>query len=136
MSKVFGLSLSGSVLSALILTTAITAPARAAPADYRFDVVTPVEASGRGSTVAVALIHTPSGTRVTNAEVFRRETVLREKGIPRIDERHIPLTPDGQGNYRLTTHYPLSDGTLLQLGARVAGETSPVRSAIRVHRSN
>lgn len=136
MSKFLSRSLGASVLSALVLTGAAATPARAATSDYRFEAVRPVEASGetsrRGSTVTVTLIHTPSGKRVTDAEVFRRETVWREKGPVRIDERQIPLTPDGQGNYRLTTSYPLTGGTTLKLGARVPGETRTIRSDVRL----
>jgi hypothetical protein len=137
MSKLLARSLGASVLSALVLTGAVATPARAAASDYRFEVVQPVEAasgeaSRRGSTVTVTVIHTPSGKRVTDAEVFRRETVLREKGPVRIDERRIPLIPDGQGNYRLTTYYPLTAGTTLKLGARVPGESGTVTSDVRL----
>lgn len=105
--------------------------AHAAPDDYRFEVVQSAQSSGGDSTVTVALIHMLSGKRVTDADVFRRETVLREKGPPRIDERQVPLTPDGQGNYRLATYYPLSDSMALKLGARVAGETATIRRTVR-----
>lgn len=135
MSK-FLASLSASVLSALVLTSAAATPARAAPSDYRFEVAGPFEASGdasrRGSTVTVTVIHGPSGKRVADAEAFRRETVWREKGPVRIDERQIPLTSDGQGNYRLTTYYPLTAGTTLKLGARVPGEAGTLRSDVRL----
>lgn len=136
MSKLLAPSLGASVLSALVLTSAVATPARAAASDYRFEVVRADQPSGeagrRGSTATVTLIHSPSGQRITNAEVFRRETVLREKGPVRIDERHIPLIPDGQGNYRLTTYYPLTAGTTLRLGARVPGESRTVTSDVRL----
>jgi hypothetical protein len=136
MSRFLARSLSASVLSALVLTSA-AASARAAASDYRFEVVRPAEAasgdvSRGGSTVTVALIHARSGQRITNAEVFRRQTLLREKGPVRIDERRIPLVPDGQGNYRLTTYYPLTAGSTLKLGARVPGESGTVTSDVRL----
>lgn len=121
MSKFLSRSLGVSVLSALVLTNAVASPARAAASDYRFEVVRPAEASseadGRGSTATVALIHTPSGRRITSAEVFRRETMLRE---------------NGQGNYRLTTYYPLTAGSTLKLSARVPGETGTITSDVRL----
>jgi hypothetical protein len=139
MSK-FLASFSASILSALVLTGAAATPARAAPSDYRFEVAGPFEASGdasrRGSTVVVTLVHAPSGQRVTNAEVFRREIVYREKIAPRVDERRVPLTSDGQGSYRLTTYYPLTGGTTLKLGARVPGESGEVRRTVRVGAQN
>jgi hypothetical protein len=133
MSKFLARSLGTSVVSALVVTAAAV-PAHAALRDYRFEA-RPVETSGEasrgGSTVLVTLIG-PSGQSVTGAEVFRRETVWREKGPVRIDERQIPLTPDGHGNYRLTTYYPLMAGTTLKLGAHVLGETGTVRSTVRI----
>ena len=124
-------SLCAPVLFAMGLGAATVSGAHAAPDDYRFEVVQSAQSSGGGSTVTVALIHTLSGKRVTDADVFRRETVLREKGAPRIDERQVPLTPDGQGNYRLATYYPLSDSMALKRGARVAGETATIRRTVR-----
>lgn len=137
MSKFLARSAGASVLSALVLTGAVALPAHAAARDYRLEArlaETSGEASRGGATVVVTLIG-PSGQRVTGADVFRREIVLREKGPVRIDERQIPLTPDGQGNYRLTTYYPLPAGTTLKLGAHVPGETSTVRSAVRIARA-
>ena len=137
MSKFLERSLGAFVLPALVLTSAVASPALAAASDYRLELVRPVEApsgdvSRGGSTVTVALINTRSGQRISNAEVFRRETVLREKGPVRIDERRIPLVPDGQGNYRLTTYYPLTTGSTLKLGARVPGESGTVTSDVRL----
>lgn len=120
MSRVLARSLGASVLSAPVLTGALASPARAAASDYKFEIVRPAKASGdasrRGSTATVALILTPLGKRITDTEVIRGESMLHEKGPVRIHERRSQLIPDGQGNYRLTTNYPLTAGTKLKLG--------------------
>lgn len=131
MSKVMVRFLSSVTVSALF-ATATVGVTQAASSDYRFEVAKPLEASGRGSAVTIALTHMPSGTRVTDADVFRRETVFREKGPVRVDERRTPLTPDGQGNCRLVSSYPLSSGATLQLGALVPSESAVVRSSVRL----
>lgn len=123
------LSLAAALLLGACSSISVT---RAASSDYRFELGRPVEASGSGSAVTVALVHVPSGRRVTDADVFRREIVFREKGPVRVDERRTPLTPDGQGDYRLVTRYPLSSGATLQLGALLPNESGFVRGSVRL----
>jgi hypothetical protein len=135
MSKRLVRFLYGVAISALFMTTSVGVT-QAASSDYRFEVVKPPETSGRGSSVTIALVHAPTGRRVADADVFRRETVFREKGPVRVDERRTPLVPDGKGNYRLVTSYPLSSGATLQLGALVPSESGVVRRSVRVDGSH
>jgi hypothetical protein len=136
MSQLLVRFLYSAAISVLFVTTTVGVTL-AASSDYRFEVMKPPEAtgSGRGSSVTVTLVYAPTGKRVTDADVFRRETVFREKGPVRFDERHTPLAPDGQGNYRLVTSYPLGSGTTLQLGAIVPSESGIVRRSVRLDSS-
>lgn len=131
MSKLLVRLLYSVAMSAFFVTTSVGVT-QAASSDYRFEVVKPPEASGRGSSVTIALVQSPTGRRVTDADMFRRETVFREKGPVRFDERRTKLAPDGQGNYRLVTSYPLSSGATLQLGAIVPRESGIVRGSVRI----
>lgn len=125
-----------SLLFALAMAAAGSAPVLAGSADYRFEIVQQAVSSGSQPALTVKLIHVPSGKPVTDAQVFVRQTAfMGYKGGGTLVERTTPLYPDGQGNYRLFGQIPQGLGaTTVKLGANVPNESRTILAQVTIDR--
>jgi hypothetical protein len=126
-----------SLLFALAITAAGSAPVLAGPKDYRFEIVQQAVWSGSQPALTVKLIHVPSGKPVTDAQVFVRQPAFRGyKGGGVWVERTTPLYPDGRGNYQLFGQIPRGLGatTTVKLGANVPNERGTILAQVTIER--
>jgi hypothetical protein len=125
-----------SLLFALAMMAAGSAPVLAGSADYRFEIVQQAVWSGSQPALTVKLIHVPSGKAVTDAQVFvRQRTFMGFKGGGTWVERTTALYPDGQGNYRLFGQIPRGLGaTTVKLGANVPNENRTILAQVTIDR--
>jgi hypothetical protein len=110
--------------------------------DYRFDVVHQPVKVGRNSEIAIRLVHLPSGQVVKDAIIARSELAIlmlrpAHKTTP-TGLKEVPMEQevefwgaDGQGNYLFRGNVSMSGTWTLDLAARVPGEVSTVRGAVR-----
>jgi hypothetical protein len=125
-----------SLLFALAMVAAGSAPVLAGSADYRFEIVQQAVWSGSQPALTVKLIHVPSGNAVTDAQVFvRQRTFMGFKGGGTWVERTTALYPDGQGNYRLFGQIPRGLGaTTVKLSANVPNENRTILAQVTIDR--
>ncbi len=116
---------------ATLLIGGVVGPASAAPSDYRFEIVGPPVKTGASSVITVRLID-PSGQPISNAQVFYRTLEHPNPKADFIVQRRTPLTPDGQGNYRLVTREAVRS---LRLEAAVPGESGPAVAMVPIQKN-
>jgi Flp pilus assembly pilin Flp len=67
---------------------ALHVPALAGAADYRFEAITTEVRNGEGATLAVRLVHVPTGKPVPGAIVFRSRLDMAPDGMAAMTARH------------------------------------------------
>ena len=107
------------------LATGLTSSAFAAPTDYAFE---PVSANvGRGEvTVAVRLVHKPTGKAVTDAVITQTRIDMAPDGMATMDSPLTPLPSPEPGVYAFKTELAMAGRWQLSISARVQGEPQPV----------
>jgi hypothetical protein len=111
--------------AALSFATAFASIALAAPNDYAFE---PVSASvNRGEvTVAVRLMHKPTGKPATDAVVTQTRIDMAPDGMATMDSPLTPLPSPEPGVYAFKTELTMAGRWQLSISARVQGEAQPV----------
>ena|SRR5215510_3672959 len=111
--------------AALALATTLTWTALAAPNDYTFE---PVSATvNRGEvTIAVRLMHKPTGKPVTDAVIAQTRIDMAPDGMATMDSPLTPLPSPEPGVYAFKTELTMAGRWQLNISARVQGEAQPV----------
>ncbi len=108
---------------AVILTSAA---ALAAANDYAFEAVQAEMKRGDDITVAVRLVHKPTGKPVTDAVIFRTRIDMGPDGMAEMESPVTPVPASEPGIYAFKTDLPMAGRYLFSLAAKVQGEPETV----------
>ncbi|TXN70978.1 FixH family protein [Methylobacterium sp. WL18] len=111
--------------TAALVGTALCTPARAAPADYRFELVTQ-EAKVGDAVLTIRLVDTRSGQLVTDAVIFAKRIDMAPDSMDEMTSTLAQLPSTEPGLYRFRTKLTMAGSWRLSLGAKVQGETGTV----------
>jgi hypothetical protein len=104
-------------------------PASAASADYRLEALNQRLPIGKDVTLAVRLVHAPTGKPVPDAVIFRTRLDMSPDGM---DDMAGPLTPVASsepGVWRYSTKLTMAGDWAVTVQAKVPGETETVRAS-------
>ena len=106
------MSLSGSVFAGAI--------------DYTFEPVRADVIKGDGVTLAVRLVHKPSGKPIPDAVIFASRVDMSPEGMATMAAPLTPLAGGEPGTYSFKTDLAMAGRWLLSLSAKVQGEAETV----------
>ncbi len=118
------------IFAASLALLAVSGAAQADPRDYRFEAVQPQVAVSPGATLAVRLVHVPSGKTVTDAVVFQPKLVMAMGNLPPMATSVKPAMPDGRGTYPFVADISMAGPWTLSLSAKVQGEAATVTGTV------
>jgi hypothetical protein len=120
------------VLAGAILAVAasLTSTAFAGANDYAFEPVKAEVKKGDGVTLAVRLIHKPSGKPVSDAVLFSPRIDMSPEGMETMTEPATPVAGTEPGTYGFKTDLVMAGGWLLTVSAKVQGEPETVTGKI------
>lgn len=121
------------VLAAALSLTA--GAAFAAASDYAFEPVTAEMKKGDDVTVAVRLIHKPTGKAVADAVIIRTRVDMAPDGMADMQSPVSPLPASEPGVYAFKTDLPMAGRYQLSLAAKVQGEPETVIGKVIVKAS-
>ena len=111
----------------LAIAASLTAGAAfAAASDYTFEPVTPVMKKGDDVTIAVRLIHKPSGKAIGDAVIIRTRVDMAPDGMETMESPVTPLPASEAGVYAFKTDLPMPGRYQLSVAAKVQGEPETV----------
>ena len=113
--------------AALLATMAATALADSK--DYEFQLVEKEVKQGE-ATVAVKLIHKPSGRAIPDAVIFAKRIDMGPDDMAAMTAPLEPLPSTEPGVYRFRTDLTMAGNWALSLGAKVQGETGTVENKL------
>jgi hypothetical protein len=115
-----------------VLATIVAAvlPLRAAPDDYRFELVGAQPAGLGKTTVTVRLLHMPDKKPVAGAVLFETKTDMTPAGMADMAGKVSPLPADQPGLYRFAIETGMAGTWQLVLGAKVQSEAGTVRGTV------
>ena len=117
------LTLAFAVLAA---TMGLTSAAFAGPNDYTFEPVKAEVKKGNGVTVAVRLVHKPTGKPVSDAVIFSPRIDMSPEGMETMTAPIAPAAGAEPGSYAFKTDLVMAGRWLLSLSAKVQGEAETV----------
>jgi hypothetical protein len=106
----------------LTLTNAILAGAN----DYVFEPVQTEIKSSNVATIAVRLLHQPSGRPVTDAVIVQTRFVMAHDGGAEMDAAFVPLASPKPGVYAFMAPLTMAGSWFLYIAAKVPGEPETV----------
>jgi hypothetical protein len=109
--------------AAVMLTSAV---AFAAASDYAFEPVSAELKKGDDVTVAVRLVHKPTGKTVPDAVIIRRRIDMAPDGMADMEQPVAPAPSSEPGVYAFKTDLPMAGRYQLSLAAKVQGEAETV----------
>jgi hypothetical protein len=115
--------LASAVAVAMSLTNAA---AFAAATDYAFEPVAAELKKGDGVTVAVRLLHKPSGKPVMDAVIVRTRVDMAPDGMADMESPVAALPGKEGGVYAFKTDLPMAGRYLLSVAVKVQGEAETV----------
>lgn len=108
-------------------TLSLAAPAAFAGAeDYVFEPVQAELTKGDDVTVAVRLVHKPTGKPIADAVIFRTRIDMGPDGMGEMVSPVTPLPAKEPGTYAFKTDLPMPGRYLFSLAAKVQGEPETV----------
>ena len=126
------LRLAAAVAVALCLTGG---PVFAAGADYSFEPVTAEMKKGDDVTVAVRLVHKPTGKPVSDAVIIRTRIDMAPDGMADMESPVAQLPASQPGVYAFKTDLPMAGRYQISLAAKVQGESETVIGKVIVKAS-
>jgi len=112
---------------ATLATLSLAAPAAFAGADdYVFEPVQAEPTKGDDVTVAVRLVHKPTGKPVADAVIFRTRIDMGPDGMAEMVSPVTPLPAKEPGIYAFKTDLPMAGRYLFSLAAKIQGEPETV----------
>ena len=119
--------------ASLIATAALyAAPVRAVASDYRFEVVEVKPAGAGKSNVVLRLVHTPDKKPVNDAVIFQVTADMGPDGMPTMTAPARAMPSATGGLYTVEVEPGMAGNWLLQVAAKVQGESETVRAALPV----
>jgi hypothetical protein len=107
----------------------------AAASDYVFEAVTAEMKKGDDVTVAVRLVHKPTGKPVPNAVIIRTRVDMAPDGMAEMESPVSPLPASEPGVYAFKTDLPMAGRYQLSVAAKVQGEPETVTGKVIVKAS-
>lgn len=126
------LSLTAALIAASTLTSG---PVLAAASDYAFEPVTAEMKKGDDVTVAVRLIHKPSGKPVADAVIIRTRVDMAPDGMADMQSSVSQIPASEPGVYAFKTDMPMAGRYQVSLAAKVQGEPETVVGKVIVKAS-
>ncbi len=120
-------------LLAIVIAAGVTMNAVAALAganDYAFELVTAEFKKGDDVTVAVRLVHKPTGKPVADAVIVRTRIDMAPEGMADMASPVSPLPGSEPGLYAFKTDLPMAGRYLFSVAAKVQGEPETVVAKI------
>ena len=112
---------------ATLATLSLAAPAAFAGADdYVFEPVQAEQTKGDDVTVAVRLVHKPTGKPVADAVIFRTRIDMGPDGMAEMVSPVTPLPAKEPCIYAFKTDLPMAGRYLFSLAAKIQGEPETV----------
>ena len=107
----------------------------AAASDYAFELVTSEMKKGDDVTVAVRLVHKPTGKPVADAVIIRTRVDMAPDGMADMQSPVSPLPASEPGVYAFKTDLPMAGRYQLSVAAKVQGEPETVTGKVIVKAS-
>ena len=115
--------LAGATVAILVtLTNVILAGAN----DYVFEPVQTEIKASNVATIAVRLLHKPSGRPVTDAVIVQMRVVMAHDGGAEMDTAFVPLASSKPGVYAFRAPLTMAGSWFLSIAAKVPSETEIV----------
>lgn len=115
------------LVAALAIAVSLSSGAAlAAAADYAFEPVAPEMKKGDDVTVAVRLVHKPTGKPVADAVIVRTRVDMAPDGMADMVSPVSPLPAGEPGVYAFRTDLPMAGRYQLSVAAKVQGEPETV----------
>ena len=115
------------VIAAMVI---LNGPALAGANDYIFVPVTAEIKKGDDATVAVRLVHRPSGKAVPDAVIIRTRIDMAPDGMATMESPLSPLPSTEPGVYAFKTDLGMPGRWLFSIAAKVQGEPETVTGKI------
>ena len=112
--------------AAVAATMNLTGNAFAGAADYLFESVKSEIKSTNVATVAVRLVHKPTGKRVTDAAIVQTRLDMAPDGMADMATAIVPLPSPEPGVYAFKAPLTMTGRWLLTISAKVQGEPETV----------
>jgi hypothetical protein len=109
--------------------------AMAAASDYAFEPVAAEMKKGDDVTVAVRLVHKPTGKPVAGAVIIRTRVDMAPDGMADMQSPVSPLPAGEPGVYAFKTDLPMAGRYQLSIAAKVQGEPETVTGKVIVKAS-
>lgn len=122
---------SGRVALATLLLLATTSIGHADIKDYEFQLVDPQVKAGP-ATIAVRVMHKPSGKPVTDAVIFSRRLDMAPDNMANMLAPLDPVDGGEPGVYRFRTDLSMAGRWQLSLAAKLQGETGTLQARLIV----
>lgn len=106
--------------------TLASGAAHAAASDYAFEAVQAETKKGDDVTVAVRLVHKPTGKPVSDAVIFRTRIDMAPDGMADMESPVSPVPVSEPGIYAFKTDLPMAGRYQFNLAAKVQGEPETV----------
>ena len=119
----------GRLTGAIALAVVATHPAFAAVDDYAFELVAS-EVRLSDGTVAVRLVHKPTGRAVPDAVIFARRLDMEPDGMPTMTAPLEAVPETEPGVYRFKAVLGMDGNWRLSLAAKVQGEAGTVQGRL------
>jgi hypothetical protein len=123
-------ALAGACLIAAIASH--VGPARAAAADYHFEVAGVKPAGPGKSEVTLRLLHIPDKKPVNDAVIFQVSADMGPDGMPTMKAPAKAIPASQPGFYTIEVEPGMAGNWALQVSAKVQGETETVRATLPV----
>ncbi len=119
-------------LAMLAALTTLAAPisAFAAASDYAFEPVRVDVKNGAGSTLAVRLVHKPTGKPVEGAVLFRTRLDMSPDSMGEMLAKHTAMPTTESGIYAFKADFTMAGGWAFKLQAKVPGEAETVEGTV------
>ncbi len=94
--------------------------------DYIFEPVAAETKGGAGVTVALRLVHKPTGKAISGAVIFQTRIDMAPDGMADMVSPVSPLPSGEDGVYPFKTNLPMAGRYLFSIAAKVPGEAETV----------
>ena len=101
----------------------------ATSADYRLEALNPRLPIGKDVTLAVRLVHGPTGRPVRGAVIFRTRLDMSQEGMGDMAGLLTPVASSEPGVWRYSTKLTMAGDWALTVQAKVPGEPETVRTS-------
>ena len=98
--------------------------------DYVFEPVAAETKQGNGVTVALKLVHKPTGKAVSGAVIFQTRIDMAPDGMASMVSPVSPLPGGEDGVYAFKTDLPMTGRYLFSVAAKVPGEAETVTGKV------